>query len=72
MLLSGGESHVRGRVLWYRPADGRGLLASDEGAEFPFALPSDAETLQGGDLVAFEFLPVAPSRVAAVRFTPED
>lgn len=52
-----GESRMRGRVLWYRPNQGAGVITSDDGAEVGFETSADSQKLQGGDLV--EFVPNA-------------
>ena len=45
---------MRGRVLWYRPRVGAGMIASDTGAEVAFHVDQGQLSLQGGDVVEFE------------------
>lgn len=45
---------MRGRVLWYRPRIGAGMIASDTGAEVAFHIDQRQLSLQGGDVVEFE------------------
>ena len=45
---------MRGRVVWYRPRVGVGMIASDTGAEVSFHVDQSQMSLQGGDVVEFE------------------
>ncbi len=45
---------MRGHIVWFRPTDGRGLIATEAGEEVAFHVPSDDQELQGGDIVEFE------------------
>jgi hypothetical protein len=42
-----------GRLLWYEPHTGKGVLETRSGREFRFVQPEDAQELQGGDIVEF-------------------
>jgi cold shock CspA family protein len=46
----------KGKVLWYVPRDGRGLLRSTHGTDLPFILPDASLDLHGGDVVAFRIV----------------
>lgn len=43
----------RGRVRWYSPRDGEGILTCECGKEFRFVQTDDSLRLQGGDVVEF-------------------
>jgi cold shock CspA family protein len=44
---------MRGRVLWYQPYEGTGILEADGGQEVAFAQAEDDQHLRGGDIVEF-------------------
>ena len=44
---------MQGRIVWYRPDTGEGVLVDDSAIERSFRLEYDDPGLQGGDLIRF-------------------
>ena len=43
-----------GRVVWYQPHDGKGIIQTEDGRELWFAAEDKPVHLQGGDFVGFQ------------------
>lgn len=44
---------MQGRILWYQPDTGEGVLVDESAIERSFRLEHDSPDLQGGDLIRF-------------------
>ncbi|MFQ6049406.1 MAG: hypothetical protein ACE5K7_08580 [Phycisphaerae bacterium] len=47
---------MQGRIAWFRPDTGEGLINTEAGMEVPFRVQSDELHLEGGDIVEFDSL----------------
>ena len=55
----------QGKILWYHPGDGKGVLLSETGKEVRFVLTDASLDLHGGDVVTFRTIGTGTDAYAA-------